>query len=165
MIGIISKTQQLVAFMRNRTTRLITIVAAVFLLGACEPKDERPGLWLRGELQPYPDDWSFTKEHLEIAIQVAAPYFLPHSITIICAEHEGELYVAAYRPKTKNWAAWVTDNPNVMLKVGENLYEARLARVNDPLEITDALGAYTAKYRASGSIPTGVWFWRVAPRA
>ena len=151
--------------MQHRKFRLITFTVAVLLLGACEPQDERPGLWLRGNLQAFPEDWSFTREHLEIAIQVAAPYFLPHSITIICAEHEGDLYVAAYRPKTKNWAAWVTDDPNVTLKIGEDLYQARLARVNDPLEITNALGAYATKYRSSGSIPTGVWFWRVEPRA
>ncbi len=143
---------------------IITIITAFLLLSACEPKDERPGLWLRGELQPFPDDWSFTAEHPEIALQVAAPYFLPHSITILCAEHEGDLYVAAYRPKTKNWPAWVTENPNVVLKIGENLYEAHLARVNDPTAIIDALSAYGAKYRSSGSIPTSVWFWRVEPR-
>ena len=139
-------------------------LGVLLMLGACEPEDRRPGLWLRGELQPYPDDWSFTGEHLEIAIQVAAPYFLPHSVTIICGSHEGDLYVAAYRPETKNWAAWATDDPNVVLKIGEDLYEARLTRVEDPLMIADALGAYAAKYRSSGRIPTSVWFWRVGPR-
>ena len=139
-------------------------LGVLLMLGACEPEDRRPGLWLRGELQPYPDDWSFTGEHLEIAIQVAAPYFLPHSVTIICGSHEGDLYVAAYRPETKNWAAWVTDDPNVVLKIGEDLYEASLTRVEDPLMIANALGAYAAKYRSSGRIPTSVWFWRVGPR-
>ena len=137
----------------------------LLLLGACEPKDERPGLWLRGELQPYPEDWSFTKEHFEIAIQVSAPYFLPHSVTILCAAMGGDLVVGAYRPETKNWPAWVTHDPDVVLKVGEALFEARLARIEDPLTIANALGAYTAKYRLQGSLPTSIWFWRVGPRA
>jgi len=136
----------------------------MLLLGACEPQDRRPGLWLRGELQPYPDNWSFTNEHAEIAIQVKAPYFLPHSITIICAASEGDLYVAAYRPESKNWPDWVTNDPNVVLKVGDGLYEARLSRVEDPLAIANALGAYSAKYRRVGSFATGVWFWQVGPR-
>ncbi|MDE0061747.1 MAG: hypothetical protein OXP09_12450 [Gammaproteobacteria bacterium] len=151
--------------MRNNTSRLLLAMGMVLMLSACEPQDQRPGLWLSGELQSYPEDWSFTDEHLEIAIQVAAPYFLPHSITIICASFEGDLYVAAYRPETKNWPAWVTDDPNVVLKIGENLYEARLTRMEDPLAIADTLGAYARKYRQTGSIPTSVWFWRVDPRA
>ena len=153
------------AFLRLSLPRIIVAVGVVLTLGACEPQDARPGLWLRGELQPYPADWSFTDEHLEIAIQVAAPYFLPHSITIICASFEGDLYVAAYRPETKNWPAWVTEDPNVVLKIGENLYEASLTRVEDPLAIANTLGAYASKYRQTGSIPTAVWFWRVDPRA
>ncbi len=150
---------------RNLGIRLVTAIAAVLLLGACEPKDERPGLWLRGELQPFPEDWVFTGEHPEIAIQVAAPYFLPHSVTIVCAEYEGDLYVAAYRPQTKNWAAWVTDDPNVVLKIGDNLYEARLTRIDDPLMIANVFGAYAAKYRSSGSTASAAWFWRVDRRA
>ncbi len=146
-------------------SRAMFVLGAVLLLGACEPRDQRPGLWLRGEAAAYPDDWSFTNEHLEIAIQVAAPYFLPHSVTIICGTHEGDLYVAANRWETKNWAAWVADDPNVVLKIGESLYEARLTLVEDPMAIANALGAYAAKYRSSGSIPTSVRFWRVDPRA
>ena len=151
--------------MKLTLTRLVLATGVLLMLGACEPQDRRPGLWLSGQPQPYPDDWSFTDEHLEIAIQVSAPYFLPHSITIICASFEGDLYVAAYRPQTKNWPAWVTDDPNVVLKIGENLYEGELTRVEDPLAIADVLGAYAAKYRQTGSIPTSVWFWRVDPRA
>ena len=145
--------------------KLVLVIAALLFLGACEPQDRRPGLWLRGAVQPFPEDWSFTDAHMEIAIQVAAPYFLPHSITIICGAYEGDLYVAAYRPKTKNWSAWVSEDPNVVLKIGENLYEARLTRIDDPLTIANALGAYAGKYRSTGSIPTAIWFWRVDPRA
>ena len=140
-------------------------MAALLFLSACEPQDRRPGLWLRGPVQPYPEDWSFTDEHREIAIQVSAPYFLPHSVTIICGAHDGDLYVSAIRPETKNWPAWVTNDPNVVLKIGENLYEARLSRVEEPLTIATVLGAYASKYRRSGSNPAGIWFWRVNPRA
>ena len=151
--------------MAGARSKLLLAMTALLMLGACEPQDERPGLWLRGALQPYPDDWSFTREHMEIAIQVAAPYFLPHSVTIVCGSFEGDLYVAALRPKTKNWAAWVGADPNVVLKIGGNLYEARLSRMEDPLTIADVLDAYGSKYRIAGSIPTSIWFWRVDPRA
>ena len=151
--------------MRNTPYRLMVATSMLLVLGACEPQDGRPGLWLRGELQPYPEDWTFTDERLEIAIQVAAPYFLPHSVTILCAAFEGNLFVGAHRPETKNWPTWVTDDPDVVLKIGEDRYEARLTRIGDPLMIANALGAYAAKYRQDGSIPTSVWFWRVDPRA
>ncbi len=145
--------------------RLVPAIAVLLLLGACEPQDQRPGLWLRGSLQPYPEDWSFTREHREIAIEVQAPYFLPHSVTILCATFDGDLYVSAFRPETKNWTAWVGNDPNVVLKIGDNLYKGRLSRVDDPLTIIDVLGAYSSKYRVAGREPTALRFWRVDPRA
>ncbi len=150
--------------MIDTASRLVLAIGMVLMLGACEPQDRRPGLWLRGELQPYPEDWGFANRHLEIAIQVAAPYFLPHSVTIGCAELQGDLFVLAFRPETKNWPAWVTDDPDVVLKVGEDLFEARLTRIEDPLVIANALRAFAAKYRQAGSVSSGVWFWRVGPR-
>ena len=144
-------------------TRFALAMGVLLLLGACEPQEQRPGLWLRGPVQPYPEDWSFTDEHLQIAIQVTAPYFLPHSVTINCGTYDGNLYVSSFRPETKNWPAWVGDDPNVVLKIGENTYEVRLSRVEDPITIANVLAAYGSKYRIRGDTPTSIRFWRVDP--
>ena len=43
------------------------LVCLVVLLGGCGPSDRRPGLWLSGEVQAYPTDWTFADAHQEIA--------------------------------------------------------------------------------------------------
>ena len=63
-----------------------TAMLVVILMAGCEPEDTSPGLWLSGESKPFAEDWRFTDEHGEIAIEVSSPYFLPHSVTIWCAD-------------------------------------------------------------------------------
>ena len=96
---------------------LIGICAALI---ACEPSDQRPGLWLSGKpAEISPKDWRFTNEYKEIYVEVQTPYFIPHSVTIWCAELEGELYIGARNPEEKKWPGWVATSPQVKLKIAE----------------------------------------------
>ena len=137
---------------------------AILLLVGCEPADTTPGLWLSGNLQPLPDDWSFSQGHREIAIEVATPYFIPHSVTIWCADFEGGLYVGAAAPETKNWPGWVMDNPDVVLKVGDEIYEARLTRLSEPEQIDRVRSVYAVKYDLAAQSDYIGWIWSVGPR-
>ena len=140
-------------------------ILAILLMAGCEPADTTPGLWLSGTLRPFPEDWSFTEGHREISIEVGTPYFVPHSVTIWCADLEGDLYVGAAAPETKNWPSWVMDDPDVVLKVGDEIYEARLTRLSDPEQMSRVGSVYSAKYDLG---PRGDdyirWFWSVGPR-
>ncbi|NQZ97782.1 MAG: hypothetical protein HRU01_14825, partial [Myxococcales bacterium] len=82
--------------MRNWCTGRIALPLACFILafGACAPKDHRPGLWLSGDVIEMPvSDWSFSAEYREIFVETRTWYGIPHSVTTVCASHEGKLYV------------------------------------------------------------------------
>ena len=145
-------------------------LAAMALLSACDPSDRRPGLWLSGEeATQWPADWSFSNAEREIYLQVSTPYLLPHSITIWCAEVDGDLYVAAARAAEKRWPGWVDDDPDVKLKVAGKVYTARLAPLDVAGEDSDLLTALRAAYQAkynlgdAGPFDGSTRYWRVTP--
>ncbi len=146
-------------------------IAALVLLAACEPSDRRPGLWLSGPVQQtLPADWSFTNEHPEIFLEVSTPYLLPHSVTIWCAELDGNLYLGARAPETKRWPGWVDDDPDVRIKVAGDVYPVTLEPLTESASITAAAAAYAAKYDLSGGLAggdpaVGQRYWVVRPRA
>jgi len=143
------------------------LALALLLVGCFGPSDRRPGFALSGEVAAYPDDWSFTDPHREIAIQVGTPYLLPHSVTIWCAAREGTLYLGARSPEEKRWPGWVDDDPDVRLGIGEAIYEVRLAPVDDPEEIASIRRTYAAKYELPETPPEEappIRYWRVERR-
>jgi len=125
----------------------IAIALAIAGVGCGDPQDRRPGLRLSGDVATeIPSDWSFTNEHREIAIEVSTPYLLPHSVTIWCAEADGRLYVGARNPDTKRWPSWVDRDPDVRLRIGEQIFEVRLVPVDDPGRLARVRSAYARKY-------------------
>jgi hypothetical protein len=149
-----------------RLGRAFVLLAIALILGACDPQDRRPGLWLTGEVADVaPGDWSFSDEHGEIALEVATPYLIPHSVTIWCAQVDGTLYVAAAAPEEKNWPGWVADDPDVRLKIGDTVYDATLAELEDAAEIQAVRGAYAGKYEVANlGSGASLRYWRVGPR-
>ena len=146
----------------------LAIAAAACLVGCIDPKDQRPGLQLRGEAAlDLPSDWSFTDAHREIEIQVATPYVIPHSVTIWCAANGDELYVGARNPDSKRWPGWVARDPNVRLRIGDQIYDVRLSIVEEADRIAQVRRAYVAKYELPDPPPDGgppMRYWSVAPR-
>ena len=136
----------------------------MLLLGGCQPSGQRPGLWLSGELQTFPADWSFTQDHREIGLQVATPYLIPHSVTIWCVSIDGDLYIAALAPQTKKWPSWVNDNPDIVVKIGEELYAARAMQLQTPALLLRLQFAYSEKYDRALSDDDS-WLWRLGPRS
>ena len=149
-----------------RTLALGIALAFTLLLAGCEPQDRRPGLWLRGDVEPFPPDVAFSDAQLEIAIEIGTPYGLPHSVTIWCARVDDRLYVAAANPDEKRWPDWADARPDVRLKIDDRLFEARLERLDDAAEIAEVQGAYAAKYNLDPSRggPQLSRYWRVLPR-
>ena len=79
---------------------LVVAIALGFSLFACvDPEGQRPGMQLTGEVSDFPDDWGFSDAYREIAIEVATPYFISHSVTIWCAAQNNSLYVGARNPE------------------------------------------------------------------
>lgn len=145
-----------------------TVLLFTFLLGACEPSDTRPGLWLSGEVEAFPADWSFTDNFKQIAVQVGTPYAIPHSVTIWCVQVEGALYIGALVPESKSWPGWAESDPDIKMKLGDRLFEGRLQKLVTHDEIRPVSDAYIDKYQLATD-PIAVegspsWFWRVTAR-
>ena len=146
--------------------RTLCFAGLICLAAACNPSDRQPGLWLSGSSAAYPDDWAFTDAHPEIAVEVATPYFVAHSVTVWCAQVDGTLYLGARSPEEKNWPGWVDDDPNVRLLVSDGVYEATLVDVAAADEIATLEQAYATKYDIESMQQPGatIRYWRVAPR-
>ena len=130
----------------------IGFVACILTLApslACsiDPNDERPGLWLSGEVEEQPvRDWSFAADVKEIFIETATPYLIPHSVTIWCATLGRQLYVGAWDADTKHWVANVRRNPNVRLKIGGRIYVQKLEPITDTATLAKLDHEYARKY-------------------
>jgi hypothetical protein len=148
--------------------RIGAALALILIATACfSPEEQRPGLRLAGESVAIPADWSFTNDHQLIAVEVQTPYFLPHSVTIWCAEVDGVLYVGARNPESKRWPGWVNADPDVRLKIGERLYEVSLIPLDDPDRLDRLRQAYTVKYELPETPPgerPPIRYWQVAQR-
>jgi hypothetical protein len=147
----------------------IWLLVGVVTLAGCGPEGQRAGFLLGGTEAPLPADWTFTDGIKEIAIQVHTPYLIPHAVTIWCAQVDNQLYVGASAPQTKHWPGWVDRDPNVRLRIGEQIYAARLVPVDDPDVIARLRAAYAAKYQLPASAASAmgeVRYWHVsAPNA
>jgi len=151
--------------------RNASFIAAIVLiaLAGCSPNERRAGITLSGTDAAWPADWRFVDATKEIQIQMHTPYLIPHSITIWCAEVDGDLYVGASAPTTKHWPGWVDRDPNVRLSIDGKIYAARLVPLDDADTTAKVRAAYATKYQlnADAGAATGeVRYWHVvAPAA
>ena len=150
---------------------VLGVAAVVACTGCIDPVDRRPGLRLSGDVVSEPvEDWSFTRAHREIYIETSTPYLLPHSVTIVCADADGELFIGARNPVGKRWVDFVERDPEARLKIGDRVYEVRLRRVVEESEIARVRAAYAEKLgrpmdaAAEGQDPPEIWYWSVESR-
>ncbi len=133
----------------------LVVVLALMLFGCIDPQDRRPGLRLTGEVHQGPvEDWSFSDAHREIFLEVRTPYWIPHSMTIVCASDGEMLYVGARNPERKRWVGYVARDPEVRLKIGEEVYEQRLEALTEPARIARARAAYARKFGRPATPPS-----------
>jgi len=129
------------------------IVALATLLGACEPQDRTPGLWLSGEVvDSVPSDWTFIEDHSEIFVETHPWYGIPFSVTTVLGTRGGKLYVPSIYdeelpfPGSKYWNSVIHENPNVRLKIGDRIYEMKAVHVQDVHEFRAGLASLADKY-------------------
>jgi hypothetical protein len=154
---------------------LVVVCAVVALLVlrvvGLDPHERRPGLWLAGERVTTPvAEWSFTDQYPTIYLQTRARYLLPHSVTITCVAHGGQLYLTSvFRegspfPQGKLWTTNVMRDPHVRLKIGDRVYDRTLALVTDPVERAAVLESKAKKYPSQQIATTSrVYLFRVLP--
>jgi hypothetical protein len=146
----------------------VAIALSTGFVACIDPSDQRPGLWLSGDpMQGFPESWSFSNDHREIAIEVQTPHLIPHSVTIWCAVVDDELYLGARNPEDKRWVGWVKRDPDVRLRIGETIFDAKLAVLDDADRTASVRAAYTEKYDLPASTESEgppMRYWRVRPR-
>lgn len=146
---------------------LVLLLVAIWI-GGCSPSDATPGQWLRGNVvDAIPADWSFTDEFKEIYIEVKTPYFIPHSVTIWCAQAGGKLFIGARDSESKNWPGWVDKNSEVRLKIGENIYAVAASALSDEATLTAVRTVYSEKYNLpppSDGAQSNMRYWAIVSR-
>lgn len=161
----------------KRILAVLGVVAACVLVAlialrivGLDPHERRPGLWLAGERAAAPADWSFTDAYPTIYIETRTAYLVPHSVTITCVAHQGQLYLTSvFRegspfPRGKRWTANVTRDPHVRLKIADRVYDATLTLVTDPAERAPVLEAKAKKYPSQRVAKTAtVYLFHVLP--
>jgi hypothetical protein len=153
----------------------VVVVVAVALIAlrvvGLDPHERRPGLWLQGEVVTTPvTSWAFTDKYPTIYIQTRSGYLLPHSVTITCVNHNGQLYLTSvFRhgspfPEGKRWTSNVMRDPRVRLKIGDQVFDETVSLVTDPAERAAVLESKAKKYPAQRVAKTStVYLFRVLP--
>ncbi len=121
----------------------ITPLLIVLLVAGCQPINEIPGLWLGGSLAPTPSSFEFVAEHEEITLR-AQGAFLPRVVTIWGVGFPDVLYV--WGDPESGWTQRVAERPDVMVRIGDDVFELRAEKVSDRTESERVVAAYAAKY-------------------
>lgn len=153
--------------------RPVLAAALALFLVACGPVGPLPGGPLTGTVhEGAVTDWSFTDtiQDAQLETNPADPY----SVNVWCAQQGGRLYVPTSmthgdeHPGERQWVRNVTLDPNVRVKLGDEIYLLRADKVTDPAELEAAKAAFLKKYEmdASDLDPAReIWIFRLDPRS
>lgn len=150
--------------MKRAVLIVVAVLVAAYLVALLvpyEPDERRPGTRLGGPLAAEQDtDWSFRSPgRMQIFVETATWYGIPHSVTTTSWIVDGDLYVPCNACATKRWPKNVARDADVRLKVGGQIYERRAVRITDEAEqqrVFRALGA--------GADRPGRWVFRMETR-
>jgi hypothetical protein len=122
----------------------VILALVVLSITGLDAKQRRAGLWLKGDVQNFPVDWAFADKYQTIMVETHPWYFIPHSVNIFFVTSQGNLYLHADYdpggtfPSGKSWTASVARNPEVRLKLGNQVFDGKAFLVTDKAE-SDAL--------------------------
>ncbi len=120
------------------------LLAACFLLAACEPVYVFPGGALSGTEQPPPANWEFARE--VSIVQLETRPTAPYSVNIWGVGVGSNFYVASGDADSK-WVHAIAADPRVRLRIGEHVYSLIARPIGiDAAEFATVLDAYVQKY-------------------
>ena len=155
----------------------VILALLVLSITGLDPHQRRAGLWLKGDVQNFPADWTFADKYQTIMVETHPWYLIPHSVNIFFVTYQGNLYLHAdygppsYPPGTfpsgKSWTASVARNPKVRLKLGNQVFDGKAFLVSNKAESDAVFEVYREKrpqdpyndYRRRND----VYFLRVLP--
>lgn len=132
------------------------------------------GPFTSGHLVTGPEpDWSFVSDVQEVEFQLLDP---PRSRTTWIVEHAGKAYIPSGYMTTwwgKLWKKWPLEaekNGRILLRVGNDLYERQLVRVESGPVLAPVTAELSRKYAGNMDIPVEavtsgyLWLFELAPR-
>ena len=140
----------------------IGTVLAALALAACEPVFVFPGQQLSGEQRPVPDAWDFT-DAVDV-VQVETRPGDAYSVNVWGVGLGPYFYVAASDGEDARWARAIEENPQVRLKVRDDIYALHATRIADAEELARVMAAFEAKYEveADDNFVAEAWVYRFA---
>lgn len=145
--------------------RAMAVLAVCLLALGCGPTGPLPGGRLSGQVATeLPTDWSFTDD--EKTVQLETRPSDPYSVNLWGVSLGDHFYVASGQGGAATWVAYITEDPNVRLRVGDTLYELRAVRVSNETDGERFIEALTRKYdwEPSGRERDEAWLFRLDPR-
>lgn len=124
--------------------RFFIPLVMVLMCAGCGPIGPMPGLAIGGEEQAAPDDFAFVRDYDLILVRTYFGGWLPQVHYIWGVGIDDAIYAVAV--PGASWRARINDDPNVLVRVGDNYYKLTAAKVNDAEETQAAFDAYIAKY-------------------
>jgi len=116
----------------------------VFSISACSsPIGPIAGGALEGTSKPWPQDWSFATDCENVLLQTDSAD--PYSVTVWGVSIDQYFYVAS-SDQGNQWAINLRRDPNVVLRIKDDLYSGVATVVTDPIEAQQVLEQYSLKY-------------------
>ena len=128
--------------MLRSTTVFLGLLALA--LGCDGPFVMLPAGELSGTLQPVPSDWSFTDDFQSFQLETRPSD--PYSVNVWGVGDGKQFFVVSGHGMENAWAQHIEADPNVRLRIGENLYELRALRSDDPLDRERFMAGAKKKY-------------------
>ena len=132
------------------------------------------GSFTSGERVTGPEpDWSFVRDTQEVEFQSLDP---ARSRTTWILDHEGKAYIPCGYMTTwwgriwKQWPIEAEKDGRILLRVGGEIYERQLVRVEDGPMIEPLLAQLSSKYLSGSDVPIEsmtsgyLWLFELAPR-
>ena len=119
------------------------VIGILFLIAGCGPILIFPGGELDGETSSAPGDWSSLDDVKTIQLETRPED--PYSVNIWAIGISSHVYIHAGTNRS-TWVEHMESNPNIRVRIVDQLYELRASRVVLKPEFDDFSNAYEQKY-------------------
>ena len=121
---------------------LVAVIVLVVGVALAAPIGPMPGIRLGGSPATAPTQWSSVDLPEEVLLSTSAGV-LPHVVILWVVESDDRLYLIGDPAGT--WVEGATRSPDVRLRIGDNVYDMRAARITSGRQ--DIFQMYIDRYK------------------